>query len=109
MERPAHRVASVTSVRPAMRKAPMARLRRPAMILGPDRVLTCDLSSWYRVSRSQWRDSGDKGSAFYLPTPPSKREPQFMALIGSKVIVILMTCLLGAVFVIVLVLLVTRV
>ena len=32
-----------------------------------------------------------------------------MALIGSKVIVILMTCLLGAVFVIVLVLLVTRV
>jgi tetratricopeptide (TPR) repeat protein len=46
MERPAHRVASVTSVRPAMRKAPMARLRRPAMILGPDRVLTWDLSSW---------------------------------------------------------------
>jgi hypothetical protein len=46
MERPAHWVASVTSVRPAMRKAPMARLRRPAMILGPDRVLTLDLSSW---------------------------------------------------------------
>ena len=46
MERPAQRVASVTSVRPAMRRAPMARLRRPAMILGPDRVLTWDLSSW---------------------------------------------------------------
>ena len=46
MERPAHRVASVTSVRPARRRAPMARLRRPAMILGPDRVLTWDLSSW---------------------------------------------------------------
>ena len=46
MKRPAHRVASVTSVRPAMRRAPTARLRRPAMILGPDRVLTWDLSSW---------------------------------------------------------------
>jgi len=46
MERPAHRVASVTSVRPAMRSAPIARLRRAAMTLGPDRVLTCDLSSW---------------------------------------------------------------
>ena len=52
---------------------------------------------------------GDKGSTFYLPTPPSKRESQFIALIGSKAIVILMGCLLGAVFVIVLVLLVTRV
>ena len=30
----------------------MARLRRAAMTLGPDRVLTCDLSSWYRVSRN---------------------------------------------------------
>ena len=109
MDRLAHRVALVMSGRPARRRALMARLRMDAMILGPDRVLTCDLSSWYRVSRSQWRDSGDKGSAFYLPTPPSKRESQFMALIGSKVIVILMTCLLGAVFVIVLVLLVTRV
>src|SRR5262249_54542247 len=46
MERPAHRVASVTSVRPDRRRAQMARLRRAAMILGPDRVLTCDLSSW---------------------------------------------------------------
>ena len=45
MERPAHRVASVTSVRPARRSAPIARLRRAAMILGPDRVLTWDLSS----------------------------------------------------------------
>lgn len=52
---------------------------------------------------------GDKGSTFYLPTPASKRESQFMALIGSKAVVILMGCLLGAVFVIVLVLLVTRV
>jgi len=45
MERPAHRVASVTSMRPARRSAPIARLRRAAMILGPDRVLTWDLSS----------------------------------------------------------------
>jgi hypothetical protein len=52
---------------------------------------------------------GDKGSKFYLPTPASKRESQLMALIGSKAVVILMGCLLGAVFVIVLVLLVTRV
>ena len=52
---------------------------------------------------------GDKGSKFYLPTPASKRESQFMALIGSKAVVILMGCLLGAVFIIVLVLLVTRV
>jgi hypothetical protein len=52
---------------------------------------------------------GDKGSKFYLPTPPSKRESQLMALIGSKAIVILMGCLLGAMFVVVLVLLVTRV
>lgn len=51
---------------------------------------------------------GDKGSTFYLPTPASKRESQFMALIGSKAVVILMGCLLGAVVVIVLVLLVTR-
>ena len=46
MERAAHRVASVMSVRPAMRSAPIARLRRVAMALGPDRVLTWDLSSW---------------------------------------------------------------
>jgi hypothetical protein len=52
---------------------------------------------------------GDKGSKFYLPNPPSKRESQFMALIGSKAVVILMSCLLGAVIVIVLVLLVTRI
>jgi hypothetical protein len=52
---------------------------------------------------------GDKGSKFYLPTPPSKRESQVMALIGSKAVVILMGCLLGAMFVIVLVLLVARV
>jgi hypothetical protein len=52
---------------------------------------------------------GDKGSKFYLPTPPSKRESQFMALIGSKAVVIMMGCLLGAMFVILLVLLVTRV
>ena len=45
MERPAHRVASVTSARPAMRSAPIARLRRAAMTLGPERVLTRDLSS----------------------------------------------------------------
>ena len=53
MERPAHRVASVTSMRPVMRSAPIARLRRAAMTLGPFRVLTLDLSSWYKVSRSQ--------------------------------------------------------
>jgi hypothetical protein len=52
---------------------------------------------------------GDKGSKFYLPTPESKRESQVMALIGSKAVVILMGCLLAAVFVIVLVLLATRV
>jgi hypothetical protein len=52
---------------------------------------------------------GDKGSKFYLPTPPSRRESQFMALIGSKAVVITMGCLLGAMFVILLVLLVTRV
>ena len=52
---------------------------------------------------------GDKGSKFYLPTPPSKRESQFMALIGSKAVLIMMGCLLGAVSVVVLVLLVTRV
>jgi hypothetical protein len=46
MERAAHRVASVTSVRPARRSAPMARLRGAAMALGPERVLTRDLSSW---------------------------------------------------------------
>jgi hypothetical protein len=51
---------------------------------------------------------GDKGSKFYLPTPPSKRESQVMALIGSKAVVILMGCLLGAMFAIVLVLLVAR-
>jgi hypothetical protein len=45
MKRPAHRVASVTSMRPAMRSAPIARLRRAAMTLGPDLVLTWDLSS----------------------------------------------------------------
>jgi hypothetical protein len=46
IERPAHRVASVTSVRLAIRSAPIARLRRAAMTLGPFRVLTLDLSSW---------------------------------------------------------------
>src|ERR1035438_3448432 len=45
MERATDRVASVISVRPA-------RLRRPAMTLGPDRVLTLDLSSWDSVSRT---------------------------------------------------------
>jgi hypothetical protein len=54
MDRLAQRVASVTSVRPERRRAQIARLRRAAaMTLGPDRVLTCDLSSWYRVSRTQ--------------------------------------------------------
>ena len=53
MDRLAQRVASVTSVRPERRRAQIARLRKAAMTLGPDRVLTCDLSSWYRVSRSQ--------------------------------------------------------
>ena len=43
MGRPAHRVASVTSVRPARRSAPMARMRGgAAMILGLDRVLIWD-------------------------------------------------------------------
>jgi hypothetical protein len=46
MERPAHRVASVMSVRPAMRSAPMARFLSVAIALGPERVLTWDLSSW---------------------------------------------------------------
>jgi hypothetical protein len=56
-DRLAHRVASVMSARPYSRRALMARLRSVAMILGPDRVLTCDLSSWYKVSRSQCKDS----------------------------------------------------
>jgi hypothetical protein len=59
MERPAHRVASVMSGRPARRRAPIARLRRAAMILGPFRVLTWDLSSCHRVSRTQCKDSID--------------------------------------------------
>ena len=46
MERAAHRVASVISVRPAIRSAPMARFLSAAMALGPERVLTWDLSSW---------------------------------------------------------------
>ena len=46
MDRQAQRVASVTSARPERRRAQIARLRRAAMTLGPDRVLTCDLSSW---------------------------------------------------------------
>ena len=46
MARLAHRVASVTSARPERRRAQMARFLRAAMTLGPDRVLTCDLSSW---------------------------------------------------------------
>ena len=46
IERPAHRVASVTSMRLARRSAPIARLPVAAMTLGPDRVLTWDLSSW---------------------------------------------------------------
>ena len=54
MERPAHRVASVTSVRPAIRSAPIARLRRAAITLGPFRVLTLDLSSWYREAYSKF-------------------------------------------------------
>ena len=58
MDRLAHRVASVTSVRPNRRSAQMARLRSAAMILGPDRVLTWDLSSWYRVSRAVQRLNG---------------------------------------------------
>ncbi len=37
----------------------MARFLRAAVILGPDRVRTLDLSSWHRVSRSQCRDSID--------------------------------------------------
>jgi hypothetical protein len=36
----------VVSVRPAMRSAPMARFLSEAMALGPERVLTWDLSSW---------------------------------------------------------------
>jgi hypothetical protein len=51
IDRLAHRVASVTSVRPDRRRAQMAKFRSAAMILGPDRVLTWDLSSWYRVSQ----------------------------------------------------------
>lgn len=46
MRRAAHRVASVISVRPASRRALMARLRSAAMILGPDQILIWDLSSW---------------------------------------------------------------
>jgi hypothetical protein len=52
----AHRVASVMSVRPVRRSAPMARLRRAAMTRGPDRVHTVELFA-VRVSRSQRGDS----------------------------------------------------
>jgi hypothetical protein len=45
MGRPAYEVASVTSVRPNRQRALMARLRGAAMTLGPDYVLTWDLSS----------------------------------------------------------------
>jgi hypothetical protein len=45
MDRPAQRVASVTSVRPNRRRAQMAGFCKTAMILGPDRILTRDLSS----------------------------------------------------------------
>jgi hypothetical protein len=57
MDRSAHRAASVTSVRPDRRRALMARLRRAVMTLDPDRVLTWNLSSGYRLSRSQCKDS----------------------------------------------------
>jgi len=45
-DRLAERVASVMSVRQARRRALMARVRMAAMICWPDRVRTCDLSSW---------------------------------------------------------------
>jgi mannose-6-phosphate isomerase-like protein (cupin superfamily) len=45
MTRPASRLASVMSRRPARWWAPTARLRRPAMTRGPDLVRTVELSS----------------------------------------------------------------
>src|SRR6266702_2300277 len=45
MLRVAQRVASAISVRPVRRRAPMARLRSAAMILGPDLVCTFESSS----------------------------------------------------------------
>jgi len=46
MLRQAQRVASVMSVRPARRSAPMARLRGQAMTRGPLRVRMRQWSSW---------------------------------------------------------------
>ena len=45
MTRPASRLASVMSRRPARWWAPTARLRRPAMTRGPELVRTVELSS----------------------------------------------------------------
>jgi hypothetical protein len=45
IKRPAHRVASVMSVRPMSRSSPMARFRRPAVTLGPDLDLAWEASS----------------------------------------------------------------
>ena len=45
MLRVAQRVASAVSVRPASRRAPIARLRSVAMILGPDSVRARESSS----------------------------------------------------------------
>ena len=46
MNRPAQRVASAMSARPASRWAPMERLRKAAMTLGPERVWAVESSSW---------------------------------------------------------------
>ena len=45
MSRPAHRVASEMSRRPAKCSAPIPRLRRPAMTRGPERVRAREWSS----------------------------------------------------------------
>jgi hypothetical protein len=60
------------------------------------------------AARPETSQAGRQGLCLLSSDPASKRESQFMALIGSKAAVILMGCVLGAMFVIVLVLLVTR-
>jgi hypothetical protein len=70
MSHPAQRVASVMSVRPVSRWAPMARLRIAAMTRGPERVCAVESSSRQTTSRSQWRDSSDQWQVHRLEATP---------------------------------------
>src|SRR5450759_960220 len=77
MDRLAHRVASVMSVRPARRRALMARLRRAAMILGPDRVLTpswLNLAAQPRAAHQDFAPADTRNSPS-ATSPPSASQP----------------------------------